>query len=327
MNLLIDNDSVRYNSLRVPGGSVPDPTVQAVPMDLAGPPVPYEARGILDAELFASFGRRAAQVIAPLVPRPVLEPFWPDVVEAGRRERNLGRAIAQGRHRLEGQWGLNSLELPLSVICDTMSFRWFAAHLLSQAGRLRSVHNACVAQYRRVNKVRSHTHPVPDLARHGEWVEVPFWLWTDQQTQRRAAYVAPRGRKLVLSDRAGIEITLEVQPGGDAGHCVDQLEAASRKGVRLRPRALTTTMFARLVLSDIFIHGIGGAKYDQVTDAIVRQFLAVEPPEFLVATATLKLPLRALRWSRKTCSGSDGYCGTSSIIRNCMWTKTPRRFL
>ena len=50
-------------------------------------------------------------------------------------------------------------------------------------------------------------------------------------------------------------------------------------------------MFARLVLSDIFIHGIGGAKYDQLTDAIVRRFFGVEPWEYLVATATLKLPL------------------------------------
>ena len=55
-------------------------------------------------------------------------------------------------------------------------------------------------------------------------------------------------------------------------------------------RALITTMFARLVLSDLFIHGIGGAKYDELTDAIVRQFLGIEPPGYLVATATLKLP-------------------------------------
>jgi hypothetical protein len=72
---------------------------------------------------------------------------------------------------------------------------------------------------------------------------------------------------------------------------VAQLEQAWQSGVRLRPRALITTMFARLVLSDIFIHGIGGAKYDQVTDALVRRFWAVEPPEFLVATATFKLPV------------------------------------
>ena len=45
-----------------------------------------------------------------------------------------------------------------------------------------------------------------------------------------------------------------------------RLAELSSRGIKLRTRALTTTLFARLVLSDMFLHGIGGAKYDQVTD-------------------------------------------------------------
>ena len=37
------------------------------------------------------------------------------------------------------------------------------------------------------------------------------------------------------------------------------------RGIKLRSRALTTTMFVRLFLADAFLHGIGGAKYDEVT--------------------------------------------------------------
>ena len=69
----------------------------------------------------------------------------------------------------------------------------------------------------------------------------------------------------------------------------------------MRTRALTTTLFARLVLSDLFLHGIGGAKYDQVTDQIVRLFFGFEPPEFATVSATLRLPI-ALRSVR--CIGS-----------------------
>ena len=61
--------------------------------------------------------------------------------------------------------------------------------------------------------------------------------------------------------------------------------------IRIRPRALITTMYARLVLSDLFIHGIGGAKYDEVTDAIIRRFFGIEPPAYVTATATVRLPL------------------------------------
>jgi hypothetical protein len=50
-------------------------------------------------------------------------------------------------------------------------------------------------------------------------------------------------------------------------------------------------MYARLVLSDLFIHGIGGAKYDEVTDLIIRRFFGIEPPAYVTATATFRLPI------------------------------------
>jgi hypothetical protein len=60
---------------------------------------------------------------------------------------------------------------------------------------------------------------------------------------------------------------------------------------RLRPRALTLTLFARVCLGDFFIHGIGGGKYDEVTDAIIRNYFGIEPPAYQVLSATLHLPL------------------------------------
>jgi hypothetical protein len=62
-------------------------------------------------------------------------------------------------------------------------------------------------------------------------------------------------------------------------------------GFKVRSRALTTTLYARLFLGDLFIHGIGGAKYDELTDEIVRRFYGFEPPRFMVLSATLLLPL------------------------------------
>ncbi len=58
----------------------------------------------------------------------------------------------------------------------------------------------------------------------------------------------------------------------------------------LRPRALTLTLFARLFFADLWIHGIGGGKYDEVTDAIIRGFFRCEPPAYQVLTLTAHLP-------------------------------------
>jgi hypothetical protein len=59
----------------------------------------------------------------------------------------------------------------------------------------------------------------------------------------------------------------------------------------LRPRAVTLTLFARVCLGDFFIHGIGGGKYDEVTDGIICDYFGIEPPAYQVLSATLRLPL------------------------------------
>jgi hypothetical protein len=52
-----------------------------------------------------------------------------------------------------------------------------------------------------------------------------------------------------------------------------------------------TTLFARLVLGDVFLHGIGGAKYDELTDRILEQFFGLTPPGYAVVSGTLRLPI------------------------------------
>jgi hypothetical protein len=69
------------------------------------------------------------------------------------------------------------------------------------------------------------------------------------------------------------------------------MQELESRGIKIRPRALITTMYARLFLSDLFIHGIGGAKYDELTDAIIRRFFGIEPPAFMTVTGTVRLPI------------------------------------
>src|SRR5204863_8134293 len=88
-----------------------------------------------------------------------------------------------------------------------------------------------------------------------------------------------------------VKFLLDLSPDGLSDTAVEQLAAAESRGIKLRPRALITTMYARLVLSDLFIHGIGGAKYDELTDFIIRRFFGIEPPAYVTATATFRLPI------------------------------------
>jgi hypothetical protein len=291
VNLIVDSDTIKTSALRVPGGNAAEPHVVSIPLDRAGPTIPYEERRILDRAMFADFGRLASATLAPLVPDALLGHFWPLAVERARKTDNLGACLAQSRHVLESAWGLNTLEVPQSRVCQSESFVWLVVHLLAHLPRFRQVYNETVAEYRQVNRIRSLAHPVPDLAAEDGWLEAPFWIWTAADPRRRPLYALRQGHELRIGDRAQLEFRLPLTPEGLGTAAVGRLLELSGRGIKIRSRALVTTLWARLALGDVFLHGIGGAKYDQVTDALLSRFFGLEPPGYLVLSATLHLPV------------------------------------
>lgn len=291
INLLIDSDTATTVSVSVPGGSVDAPSLTQVPLDRTLATLPWEERPLLDRARFDEFGRHASRVLQPLVPDPILARLWPLATSHAARNERLGLAIARARHQLEAQWKLNTLELPQSTVCGFSEFHWFAAHLLAHLPRFWQCYNDALDAYRATHRVRSRTHPVPNLAMADQWLETPFWMWSRTDPQRRPLWASQRRGVLVLSDRRSWRAELAIDPETQGSAAQQQLADLADRGIKIRTRALLTTMFARLLLSDLFVHGIGGAKYDALTDMIVQQFFGLEPPRFAVATATLRLPL------------------------------------
>ena len=194
------------------------------------------------------------------------------------------------RRAREAEWGVRNAEVPLSGVCETEAFLWFASHLLAHLPRFREVHNAALGRYRAAYGIRSRHHPVPDLAVDGDWLEAPFWAWRRERPRRRpllARQVDPKRMELRIAGEDEPLIELPLGPDREACCAVERLRELPALGVRLRTRALTTTMFARCLLGDLFIHGIGGAKYDELGDEISRGFFGVEPPAFLTLSLTL----------------------------------------
>ena len=155
--------------------------------------------------------------------------------------------------------------------------------------RFRDVHNQALAEYRHVNRVRSHSHPVPDLVERDGWHEAPFWIWRQGDLHRSRVYARQDAHELLLSDGREVCARLPLTPDKEACCAVEALRELEARGIRLRTRALTTTLFSRLCVSDLFLHGIGGAKYDEMTDRILSRFYGVSAPGFLTVSATLWL--------------------------------------
>jgi hypothetical protein len=171
-------------------------------------------------------------------------------------------------------------ELTLTAICKTDAFGTFAAALIEDAERFCTTYNECLARHRRTRRIRTTVNPFPDLRRNATAIEVPLWHVGDDG-RRSAVFVEPGTDSATLRAHDAPLGTFSTRAE------LEQLLAA----LELRPRAVTLTMFLRLCLADLFVHGVTGANYDAATDAIIRDAFGIEPPAYGVASLTLPLPL------------------------------------
>jgi hypothetical protein len=284
VNLVVDNDAVKSTVLHYPATNGEAPYRATEPFDAPAAGEPYEERTVHDEALFAGLPQRV-RVAWPY--QPLLREFWGGALKVAARTTLLGERLAAGRRAIERRWGCHNLEVPVSAVCRTDPYAWFACDLLANLPRLHAAYNESVRDYRRRYGLRSTSHPVPDLAAEGDWLEAPLWAWRAGQVRRNRLMVRPTPAAVEL--RAGDEPwpSLPREPEAMVRAFLD----LGRQGLKVRSRALTNTMYARLFLCDLFLHGIGGGKYDEVTDAIIRRHYGVEPPAYLVLSATLLLPL------------------------------------
>lgn len=273
LNLIIDTDSAKPAILHAPN----EGKLAKIAFDRSTAEVPYEERAVEDESLFADLPQRMAAITSKWNFEPMLPTFWQEVMKQVKRTPLLGERFSAARRAMERRWGVAQREVPMSWVCQTEAFARFALWILGDLRKFHEAYNRVLKDYRRKYRMRSHSHPVPDLATDGDWLEAPFWAWRHGQTRRSRLFVRPTATAWDL------RVAGETWP---SVRSVDGWRGLEAQGFKIRSRALTTTMFVRLQLADVFIHGIGGAIYDELTDEIVPGI-----PPYLVLSATLLLPL------------------------------------
>ena len=300
INMVVDNDLSGSASVKFPQKINNRVSIGLAPFDAPGPAIPFEMQHIVDRKVFESFGERAADLVNHFVSDPIVEHLWPEVVKAehvfaqSNWTATVAHAIAAGRHIMEQSRGLKTLEVPISRLARSSSFAKFSGYLIQHLKDFRDVYNQTIVRYRAKNGIRSSAHPVPELNRMEEdgkeWLEAPLWIWTDQSPNRRPLFVCRTGEDIEISDADAMLTKFAISDWPDWLVEQNQQIQSTGKGIFIRPRALLTTMYARLLASDLFVHGIGGAKYDQLTDQIIEDFFGVTPPGYVTATGTWRLP-------------------------------------
>jgi hypothetical protein len=281
VHVAVDTDHPKHLDLRWPGSTI------AVTDDLAlrtapwsgqlAPPTPAHLEQIDRALTDTAFS---------------FQPMLPTVLASLRRQsvegHGLSAVLTNAQHELDWDLGLRHRALLASPLMASAAYLTFVHHVLARADDFAARYNAALADYRGENGITSLTRPMPDLRSTDAEVEVPFWL------DDLAA--GTRGRAGVVRADAGWALSVAgdrfpLDPAADGPAAADALGAwLSERNLRLAPRALTLTTFLRLLVVDQFVHGIGGGRYDQVTDRLLASHFGIDPPRFAVTTATLIFP-------------------------------------
>lgn len=243
-------------------------------------PVP----SLSDIDLFCSAGDQLlATLPAPSVRRHFRE-FCVQLRSASEDARDLSELMTFARRRYEGASGTDYLELPVTHLVRGEAYRRFVADIALNAPRFADAYNKELDEFRALTRTRSAAQPFPDLAISGSRVELPFWAMTGKHRETVSVDVADGSVRLL----AGQDVFAELpRNGGSLARLISESE------VLIAPKAVALTMFLRLFCCDLFIHGVGGGRYDAVTDGISRRYYGIDPPRFAVASLTMYLPLGA----------------------------------
>lgn len=283
VNLIVDNDAAKKTSLTVPVER--SAGLEAVEVSF-GPHRTGQA-----FEQFPVLPRQdltaAEQSIRRALGAEFTKTLMPEVLAAAshRAPHDFVEQMIAARRAIDSAFGIDLLERRVS---RTWGGPVLAA-MIRDAERFAACYNAALADYRRTHGIQGTRSPVPDLQVGPDGVELPVWTYGPGEPRLRL-FVARQGDRINLlagRDLMGCVAAADLDRVETAGPALQQ--ACQRV---LRPRALSLTIWARLFLADVFIHGIGGAKYDQIADQIVRRYFGVEPPGMICASATLRLPLR-----------------------------------
>ena len=282
----VDTDSPKHLHVRWPGSSMPitdDPALtsnQAAWSALLTPPTPAHLETVEQAARrdWSKFGFE-----------PMLFDFVATLRTLALEPSSLSAAMTNAQHRIDWELGLRQHTMLVSPLLSSQGYLALAHHILSRPDAFAESYNRALAEYRRQTGTTSPMRPMPDLFASDQSIEVPYWLDNLAQGTRTRPSVFRVAEGWMLELLEGEQFLF--RSGAGAEESAEALRKfLDRTGHRLAPRALTLTMFLRLLVVDEFVHGIGGGRYDQVTDKIIAHHFGLQPPAFSVTTATMYFP-------------------------------------
>lgn len=177
-------------------------------------------------------------------------------------------------------------ELPLSRLLQLGSLRAMVRALIEDGPQLHQLYNEELDRFRSERGTRNQAQPFPNLRQSQEASELPLWI-IDLE----------RGGREVLQRRNGAgESLIRFE---DRWHPLAAL--LERRDILIAPRGALISSILRLDCCALFVHGTGGARYDQFTDRFIARYFGRRAAPFVRATdSRYVFPDKVIRYEGET---------------------------
>lgn len=175
----------------------------------------------------------------------------------------------------------NYYDLPLSALIEIPDVKDYFLSYLFDYKNFYNHYNSKLDQFRKLNTIENTANPFPNLRAIKDFRETPFWLIDKETGKKFSLFIRETGSKYFFSD----ELSQIV------GVCEAKDIKNFLKNYYLSPKAFLISVLLKTILSDLFIHGKGGAAYDKFTDYFLKSlyeesysFVTVSRDSYLFAS-------------------------------------------
>jgi hypothetical protein len=218
-----------------------------------------------------------SQVYSPELVKPRIAAFWGKFTKGLKKEATWYDFHLHSLKMLDEICGTRRNYLQASKIWSSEPFIQFTASWLSNLPEMTESYNKSLDEYRAKYGITHDLTPMPNLKFENWWTEIPFWGVTKYH-QRHSLWAKKEGKHLMLKMK-----------GGDGTFSLDHENIQAGLGtlaLSLWPKAIPQTLFCRLFLCDFFVHGIGGAAYEEVGDMLFSKVFKLKPLAYGVVSGT-----------------------------------------
>ncbi len=282
VNVVVDSDAPRKTCITIPHTTEHGTTLLNIPYAQWPVETAFESMPPCNDRACTDFGDRLRDIAAAKEHPSLLDAFL-DTYATSTGTDWVDQQVT-ARKAVESLLSINMEDLRISRVWTGP----LLAELLTRAKEFAHIYNRALTQYRAAHRVRSLDRPLPNLVCDNNYCETALWIYKPGGQRKRLYVRSEPPATTLLADDQPI-VSLDTDRLHDWEYLNNKLLTITPWAIR--PRALTLTLWARLLLADLFIHGIGGAKYDRITDIIIRDFFHVQPPAIACASATLHLDL------------------------------------